>query len=81
MCDKNISENLFMLKYCHDKYKTQKMCNNAVYSCLLTLKFVPDKFVASEMIEKLDSAVFSDYYIVFGDLYYDFVTFLARHRS
>ena len=42
MCDKSISEDLFMTGYCPDKYKTQKMCDEAVDDCLATLKFIPD---------------------------------------
>ena len=53
--------------------KSQVMCNKAVDSCLPALKFVPDWFVMSSRIEKLDSSVFSNY-IAFGDLDSDFVT-------
>ena len=56
---------------------TQKVCDKAVENFLLALKFVPDRFVTSMMIKKLDTAVFSNDYIVFGDLDSDFVTLLA----
>ena len=52
------------------------MCDKAVNCCLLALKFVPDWFVMNKMMEKLDSAVFSNDYIAFGDS--DFVTFFSR---
>ena len=42
MCDKIVSDDPFKLKYCHDKYKTQEMCNKAVDDFLPALKFVPD---------------------------------------
>ena len=42
------------------------MCNKAVDSSLQALKFVPDSFVRSNLIEKLDSTLFSNDYIVFG---------------
>ena len=29
-----------------ERYRAQEMCDKAVYACLLTLKFVPDWFVA-----------------------------------
>ena len=61
-----------MLRYCHDKYKTQNVCDNAVYSCLLALENVTDWFATSKMIKKLDSVIFCDDYIVFGDLHYGF---------
>ena len=67
-----------MLKYCPDKYKTLKMCDKGVDSCLLALKFVPDWFVMNKMIEKLDSAVFFNDYIIFGDLDSDFDTFFSE---
>ena len=30
MCGRVVSKDHFMLKYCHDKYKTQEMCDEAV---------------------------------------------------
>ena len=65
--DKVVSEDPFMLKYWHDKYKTQK--------CVIKLLILI--FVTSNMTEKLDSAIFSDDYIVFGDL----VTFFLNDIS
>ena len=54
------------------------MCDKAVDSYLLAVKFVPDWFVLSKIIEKHDNAVFSDKNIVFGDLKSDFfLQFLA----
>ena len=50
MCNKVISENPFMLKYCPSKYITQNMFDEAVDDCLAALKFVPDWFVGSKMI-------------------------------
>ena len=35
------NEEIF-LKYCPDRYMTQKMCDKAFDACLLALKFVPD---------------------------------------
>ena len=40
-CDKDVSEDNFMLKCCHYKCKIQEICDKAVDSCLLALKFVP----------------------------------------
>ena len=42
MCDKSISENPFMLKYCRDRYITQKMWDEAVDGFRPTLNFLPD---------------------------------------
>ena len=55
-----------------DRYKDRRMCDKAVDSYLLAVKFVPDWFVLSKIIEKHDNAVFSDKNIVFGDLKSDF---------
>ena len=51
------------------------MCYKAVDSCLIALKFVPDWFVTSKMIEKRDSAVLCDNYIIFGHLDSNSVTY------
>ena len=53
------------------------MCDKAADNFLLVLKFISDWFVTSKMIEKGDSAVFSNDYIVFGDLGFNFVTFFS----
>ena len=45
MCDKIVSDDPFQLKYCHERYKTQEMCNIAVddfLPALKALKFAPD---------------------------------------
>ena len=57
MCDKILSENPFLLKYCPDKYMTPKMCDEAVDDFLPTLTFVPDWFVTSKKIKKLSTAL------------------------
>ena len=75
--DKVASEDLFMLKHCPDKHKTQEMFDKVVDSYLLALKFVTDWCFASKMIEKLDSAVLSDIHIVFCDLDSDIVRFFS----
>ena len=66
-----------MLKHCHNKYKTQEICDKAVNSYLLALKFIPDWFAKIKMIEKLNSSVFFNGDVVFGDLDSDFDKFLA----
>ena len=44
---------------------------------MLALKFIPDWFVASKMIEKLENAVFSNDDIVFGGIDSHIVTFFS----
>ena len=42
ICDSVVSEDPFMLVYCPDKHKTQRMCDEAVEDCLAALKFISD---------------------------------------
>ena len=49
-----------MLKYCRDRYKTQKMCGKAVDDFLPAVNFADDWFVTSKMIKKLHNALFTD---------------------
>ena len=76
-CDKVDSKEPFMLKYCLDKCKTQEIYDKAVDSYLLALKFAPDWFFTSKMIEKLDNAAFYNDDIVFGNIDSDIVTFFS----
>ena len=78
LCDKVVSEDPFMQKYCPGRYKTRVVCDKAVDSYLLALKFVPDWYVTSKTIRELDSAVFCNEYIVFGNLDSDFGTFFSK---
>ena len=64
-----------MLKYYLDRYKSQEMCNKAVDAFLVTLKFVPDWFLASKMIEKLDDGLFSNDNTIFVNEGSNYVTF------
>ena len=59
-CDKVVSKEPFMLKYCPYKYKTQEKCDKAVDFYLIILKFVPDWFVTNKMLEKLRNSIFSN---------------------
>ena len=50
MCDRAVSEDPFLIVYCPDKYKTQKLCDEAVNDSLAASKLIPDWFVTSELI-------------------------------
>ena len=52
MYDRVVSEYPFLIVYCPDKYKTQKMCDEAIDNSLAALKLIPDWFVTSKMIKK-----------------------------
>ena len=62
-----VSENPFLIPYCHDKYITQKMCDEGVDDSLATLKLNPDCFVTSKMIKKLFTALYADESILYFD--------------
>ena len=67
MRDKIISENPFMLKFCPDKYVTQKMCDKTIDDFLPILYFDPDWFVTSKMIKKLFTALNANESILYFD--------------
>ena len=53
MCDRTIFEDPFMLVYCPDKYKVQKIHDECIDGCMEALKFISDWFVKSKMMKKL----------------------------
>ena len=77
MCDKVVSKKPIMLKYCSERYKTQKMCDKAVEGCLSALKFVADWFVSSKILEILGNVLFSNYDVDFDHIGSDIVTFFS----
>ena len=52
MCD-IIFEDPFVLEYYHYKYNTHEMCDKAVDSCLVALKFVSDCLLRVRSLENL----------------------------
>ena len=60
MCDKSVFKDSFMLKYCHDRYKTQELCDKNVDDFLPAFKFLPDWFVTRKLIETLQRVLFAD---------------------
>ena len=48
-----------------DKYKTQRLCDEAVDDSLAPLKIIPDRFVASTTIRKLYPVLFAADSLVF----------------
>ena len=47
MCIKAVSEDLYIIKHCLDRYKTREMCDKAADDFLPALRFVPDCFTTS----------------------------------
>ena len=52
MCDRVVCEGPFLIGYCPDQYKTQRMCDDAVDVSLAALKLIPNCFVTSKVIKK-----------------------------
>ena len=50
-----------MLKYYHDRYETQEICDKVFDGFLTALKFVPYRFVTSKTIKKLYTALYADH--------------------
>ena len=65
MCYEVISKELFTLKYCLNRYKTQEICDKVADALLATLKFVSNYTVTNEILETLNNTVFSNDDIVF----------------
>ena len=57
------------------------MCVKAVDDCLAALKFVPDWFVASKMLEKLDNAFHPNDDIFFYNEDFNKVIFIACQKQ
>ena len=51
---------IFVFASIPDKYKTQRMCDEAVDDYLAALKIIPDWLVTSIMIKKLFNALYID---------------------
>ena len=75
MCYKIFCKEPFMLKYCSNKI--QKMCDKAVDSHHITLKYFPNWFVTNKMLRKLDISIFSNVDIFFHDVYSNITSFLS----
>ena len=65
MCDSVVSEDFFMLLYCPNKYKTQRMCDETVDDCLAALKFIPDWLATSKILKNFDKALLANDDILF----------------
>ena len=51
MSDRVVSEDPFLIIYCPDKFKIQRMCDEAVDDFLAALKLISDWFVTSKIIK------------------------------
>ena len=80
MCDNAVSEDPFVLVCCPNKYKTQRLYDEAADDCLVGLKCTPERFVRSKMLEKFDNALRANDDILFYNEYFDHVAFIANQR-
>ena len=60
MCERLVSEDLLLIVYCPDKYKTHRMCDEAVDDFLVELKLIPDWFVPRKIIKNFFTALYAD---------------------
>ena len=79
-CVTDISEDPFILVYCPDKYKTQRMSDEVVDDSLVALTFIPDWYVTSKMFERLDNNLHAKDDILFYNEDFEKVTFIANQR-
>ena len=66
----------FLMTYCPDKCKTQKICDEAVDDCLVALKCIPDCFVTSKMV----NALHANKNILFYNKDFNKVIFIANQK-
>ena len=67
MHERVVPEDPFLIVYCPDKYKSQRMYDKAIDDSLAALKLIPDWFVTSKMIEKLYTTLYADKNILYFD--------------
>ena len=58
-------------KYCPNKYKIKRMCDETVDNCLAALKFIPDWFVKSKLLETFDNVLHANHDILFSNEDFD----------
>ena len=68
-------------KYCPDTYETKKIYDEAVDVCLAKLKFIPDWFFTSKILETFHDALFANDDILFFDEDFSKVTFFANEMG
>ena len=96
MCNQAVDNYAHTLELIPDCNKTQKMCNKLILlflqcnsflsnirlkRCVSTLKYLPDWFVRSTMIKKLDDDLFSNNDIIFVNEDSDYVTFFSNEMG
>ena len=80
MLDSVVSEVPFIIVYCLDKCKTQRMCDEAVDNCLAALKFIPDFLLQVKCLKILIKLCWLMMIYSFFNEDFDKVTFIANQR-
>ena len=75
-----ISGDSFAIRYVSDQYNTQQLCVEAVDDCLAALKFVPDWFATSKMLENLDNVLYVNDNLLFYNENFNKVKFIGFQR-
>ena len=70
-----------MIVYCPDKYKTPRICDEALDDSLAALKLIPHWFIRSKRIEKLYTALYAEENIFYFDEDSDNVVFSCNEMG
>ena len=77
MCDSVVSEDPYLIVHCPEKYKSQRMYDEAVDNCPPALKFIPYWFVTRKI---LDNALHANDDILFYNEDFDKAIFVTNQR-
>ena len=81
VCGRVASEYPCLIAYCLDKYKIQRMCDEAVDDSLAVWKLILDGFVTNQMIKKLYTAFYAEKNILCFDEDSDNVIFSCNEMG
>ena len=76
-----VSEDPFLIVYYPDRYKTQRMCDEAVNGSIAALRFLSDWFVKSKMIKKFFTDIYADDNIICFNEYSGDVIFCCNEMG
>ena len=80
ICDIVVSLYPFLIVHYPDKYKTQKMCDEAVDDYLAALKSISDWFFTKKILEKFDNNFHANDDTLFHSEDFDKVTDIANQK-
>ena len=80
ICDIVVSLYPFLIVHYPDKYKTQKMCDEAVDDYLAALKSISDWFFTRKILEKFDNNFHANDDTLFHNEDFDKVTHIANQK-